>query len=255
MEIGSEREIVSIIQKHSKNHTELISVLEEIQNTYGYLPGEALKIIAEHTEHTLVDIYGVATFYKAFSLKPRGKHLVLVCMGTACHVRGAPRIVEEFEQQLGVGSGSTTDDKEFTLETVNCLGACALGPTVVVDGHYFSHVSRNKVKTIISRTRQGLDTVNIGGDPRIFPVSVSCPMCGKSLMIIEPGIGLIDTKKASHRNVSSKRYKFITFQKFTMAWFGDNFAILHQNDAAADRRDRIPFHLPPLIRGIIGLAM
>ncbi|MBN1798143.1 MAG: NAD(P)H-dependent oxidoreductase subunit E [Spirochaetales bacterium] len=182
MEIGREKEIVSIIKKYTKNHAELISILEEIQNMYGYLPGQALKIISEHTEHSLVDIYGVATFYKAFSLKPRGKHLVLVCLGTACHVRGAPKIVEEFEQQLGVVSGDTTADKEFTLETVNCLGACALGPTVVVDGHYFSHVSRKKVKTIITKTLQGLDTIDIGSDRRIFPVKVSCSVCKKSLM-------------------------------------------------------------------------
>jgi len=182
METIKEREIVSIIKKYNKNHSELISILQEIQNKYGYLPAQTLKIIAEKTEHSLVDIYGVATFYKAFSLKPRGKHLVLVCLGTACHVRGAPRIVEEFEQQLGIEAGNTTPDKEFTIETVNCLGACALGPTVVVDGHYFSHVSKKRVKTIITKTLQGLDTVNLASDSRIFPVKVSCPMCKKSLM-------------------------------------------------------------------------
>jgi NADH-quinone oxidoreductase subunit E len=182
VEIVKEREIESIIKKHTKNHAELISILEEIQNTYGYLPGQALQIINQKTEHSLVDIYGMATFYKAFSLKPRGKHLILVCLGTACHVRGAPKIVEEFKQQLGIEAGETTADKEFTLETVNCLGACALGPTVVVDGHYFSHVNKAKVKNIITKTLQGIDSADIKSDRRVFPVKVACPICKKSLM-------------------------------------------------------------------------
>ncbi|MFH1999433.1 MAG: NAD(P)H-dependent oxidoreductase subunit E, partial [Planctomycetota bacterium] len=112
----------------------LISLLEGIQAKYGYLPEDALRNVAKDTGRSLVDIYGVATFYKAFSLKPRGKHLISVCLGTACHVSGGPIIAKEFERQLKIKAGGTTEDREFTLETVACLGACAIGPVAVVDG-------------------------------------------------------------------------------------------------------------------------
>ena len=113
----------------------LIAILEQIQAKYGYLPESKLKEVSETTGKSMVDIYGVATFYRAFSLKPRGKHLVSVCQGTACHVRNSTAVADEFCKKLDVKPGNTTNDKEFTLETVNCLGACALGPIVVVDGH------------------------------------------------------------------------------------------------------------------------
>ena len=144
-------EILGILDKHEEDRGGLISILEDIQAKYSYLPAEALKLVADGTGRSLVDIYGVATFYKSFSLKPRGKHLCSVCVGTACHVRGAPIIADTFQRQLGAGPGETTADKEFTLETVNCLGACALGPIVVVDGHYFSNVNSARVKQIIKK--------------------------------------------------------------------------------------------------------
>ena len=160
----------------------LIPILEDIQAKYRYLPREALQIVSKAKKISMVDIYSVATFYKAFSLKPRGKHLISVCVGTACHVRGAPTIVKEFVNQLDIQPGDTTTDKEFTLDTVNCLGACALGPVVVVDGRYFSAVRRPKVKQIIERTLKGFDETEIKQDYRIFPVEVSCPRCNHSLM-------------------------------------------------------------------------
>ena len=171
-----------IIDKHNGNWGEVISILEDIQTKYGYLPGDALKIVAEETGNSLVDIYGVASFYKFFSLKPRGKHLISACKGTACHVRGAAAVVEELTQQLGIRPGETTADNEITLETVNCMGACALGPIVVVDGHYFSNVERQEVKEIVHKARVGPDRVDIRTDERIFPVEVSCPRCNHSLM-------------------------------------------------------------------------
>jgi (2Fe-2S) ferredoxin len=128
-----------------------------------------------------VEVYGVATFYSWFSLKPRGKHLVSSCQGTACHVRGAPRVVEELQNQLKVKPGETTGDREFTLETVNCLGACALGPIVVADGHYFPNVAPGKVKSLLQKTREGLDNVDIKTDQRVFPVEVNCPRCNHGL--------------------------------------------------------------------------
>ena len=174
--------ILRVIEKHNKDRGGLIAILEEIQAEHGYLPEKALRIVSDSTRRSLVDVYGVATFYRSFSLKPRGKHLVCACLGTACHVRGAPRIVEELEQQLGIEAGETTADKEFTLETVNCLGACALGPVVVIDGRYFSKVRKFKIGQLLDEARKGFDKGEIGKDKRIFPIEVSCPRCNRSLM-------------------------------------------------------------------------
>ena len=174
--------IQAIIEKHDKESGGLISILEEIQAKYGYLPSDALRFVSEKTGRSLTDVYGVATFYKTFSLKPRGKHLVSVCLGTACHVRNAPAIKGELQLQLGIKAGETTPDKDFTLETVNCLGACALGPVVVVDGRYFSKVDPGKVKQILDKAHTGLDIIDLKTDQRIFPVIVSCARCNHSLM-------------------------------------------------------------------------
>jgi len=166
------KDILRILE-NQKGWGGLISILEEIQAQYGYLPEESLGIVSQRTGRSLVDIYGVATFYRFFSLQPKGKHLVCAGLGTACHVRGAPRIVAELQHQLGIKAGQTTPDKEFTLETVNCLGACALGPVVVIDGHYFSKVRKSKVKQLLEQGREGFDKVDIGKDERIFPIDVS----------------------------------------------------------------------------------
>ncbi len=174
--------ILGIVEKHSGERGGLIAIFQDIQARYGYLPADALRIVADETGRPLVDVYGVATFYRSFSLKPRGKHLCSVCLGTACHVRGAPGVAAEFMRQFGVHAGDTTRDREFTLETVNCLGACALGPIVVVDGRYFSNVNTTKVKQIIKQARDGLDRIEVRTDQRIFPVEVSCPRCNHSLM-------------------------------------------------------------------------
>jgi len=174
--------IQSILEKNAGDRRGLISILEGIQTRYGYLPELALKTVAQKTGIPLVDVFGVATFYKSFSLKPRGKHLISVCLGTACHVRGGQSIAEEFERQLGICAGETTTNKEFTLETVNCLGACALGPIVVVDGRYFSKVTTGQVSRIIKNAHIGLDKTDVRKDKRIFPVEVSCPHCNHSLM-------------------------------------------------------------------------
>ena len=174
--------LLKIEEKHSKSKEGIISILEDIQRKYGYLPEKALRSVAEETDCSLVDIYGVATFYKYFSLKPRGEHLISVCLGTACHVRQGPIIAKEFENHLGIVTGETTKSKEFTLETVNCLGACARGPIVVVDGHYFSNVKKTEVSQIIKKSRDGLDKTDVKNDQRIFPVNLRCPRCNHSLM-------------------------------------------------------------------------
>jgi len=174
-------DILRILEKHTEDKGRLIAVLEEIQDEYGYLPEESLRIVSNETGRSMVDVYSVATFYRSFSLKPRGKHLIYACLGTACHVRGAPRVVEEFERQLGIKSGQTTTDMEFTLETVNCLGACALGPVIVIDGHYFSKVRKSKVSQLLENARNGNGKLQIEKDKRIFPINVNCPHCNHSL--------------------------------------------------------------------------
>jgi len=175
-------QITTANRKQGPDQEPLIAILEEIQAKYGYLPEEELRAVADTTGRSLVDIYGAATFYKAFSLQPRGKHLVSVCLGTACHVRGGPAIAQEVQKILGIKAGETTEDNEFTLETVNCLGACALGPVMVVDGHYFPKVQVAKVSEILDGVKAGLDTVQVETDERVFPVEVSCARCNHSLM-------------------------------------------------------------------------
>jgi NADH-quinone oxidoreductase subunit E len=141
--------IDKIIRESGFEQRELIQILHRIQSDLGYIPEEAISAMSEHLKVTESEIFGVLTFYKAFSLEPRGKYSVTVCMGTACHVRGGPQIVEEFERKLGLKSGQTSEDKKFTLETVNCLGCCAIGPVVVVNDKYFSNVGIKKIDSIL----------------------------------------------------------------------------------------------------------
>jgi NADH-quinone oxidoreductase subunit E len=166
----------------------LVNILGDIQGQYNYLPEDALRKVAYSLKMPLRDVYGVATFYKSFRLMPRGKHLISVCVGTACHVRGAPTIAAGFTNQIGIKPGGTTPDKEFTLETVNCLGACAIGPIVVVDGKYFSNVKTADVKQTVDKASAGLEKARVEDDKRIFPVQVSCPRCNHSLMDPEHAI-------------------------------------------------------------------
>lgn len=191
-----------IIDKHSGDRASLIPILEDIQACFNYLPKDALVYVSQQTGHSLVEIYGVATFYRAFALEPRGEHLISVCLGTACHVRGAAAVAKEFEAQLGVKAGGTTDDREFTLETAACLGACALGPIVVVDGKYFSNVRGNQVEGILAKARKGLGQEEVAGDERMIPLDVSCPRCNHTL--IDPEVKL-DGKPSIRTVVSFQR--------------------------------------------------
>jgi NADH-quinone oxidoreductase subunit E len=178
-------EIRSIVKKHRWNRGGLISVLEDIQATHRYLPADALQTLADVTGSALSDIYAVATFYKSFSLEPCGEHLCSVCTGTACHVRGAEHVVREFTHQLGIDVGRTDAEQAFTLETVHCLGACALGPVVVMDGHYFSKVRSTAVANIIGKTRAGLDNGEVPEHLRHYLYDVACARCHHSLMDTE----------------------------------------------------------------------
>jgi len=174
------RRIREILAEHGRGA--LIAVLQDVQDEYGYLPEQALRAVADEADRPLVDVYGIATFYHCFSLKPRGRHVISACLGTACHVRGASQIVQEFQRQLGIEVGETTPDREFTLETVRCLGACALGPVVVVDGHYFCNVRKVGVADIVEAARCGLEGARPEDDERAFPLEVNCPRCNHGLM-------------------------------------------------------------------------
>jgi NADH-quinone oxidoreductase subunit E len=161
------KELVEIIERNGGNGVNggngadgsLISMLEEIQAQYRYLPRDAMILVSEGLGVPLSQIYSVATFYHSFSLVPRGKHTICVCTGTACHVRGAVQVLERLETRLGIAPGGTTHDREFTLETVNCLGCCALGPVVVVDDEYEGQMTTRKVDKLLQRAMR-----QVGGE-------------------------------------------------------------------------------------------
>jgi NADH-quinone oxidoreductase E subunit len=132
-EVFDAKVVDGFIDRYGKQTSSLIQVLQDIQSTYRYLPEDAIKYVAEKLELPLSRAYNVATFYNAFSLKPVGKRHVCVCMGTACHVRGGQNILDNISSRVGVKPGETTDDGEYTLDTVNCVGACALAPVVMVN--------------------------------------------------------------------------------------------------------------------------
>jgi len=140
-----------IVKKHGNNKSGMIAVLQDIQEAFNYLPKEALKTAAKAMNVPFSRVYEAATFYTAFSLKPRGKNVVKICLGTACHVRGASALQDKFERTLGIKPGETTKDKKFSLETVNCVGACALGPVVVINTDYHGQMTMKKVDKIIDK--------------------------------------------------------------------------------------------------------
>ena len=143
--------IASILDKYDRDMGQLVPILQDVQEQENYLPKEALVQVSQGLGISLTQVYSVATFFKAFSMKPRGRHLINVCMGTACHVRGAERVLEKIERNINIESGDSTDDGRFSLETVNCVGACALGPIVVVDGDYAGQMRSDKVEKILKK--------------------------------------------------------------------------------------------------------
>ena len=139
-----------ILDNYQHDKGMLVSVLQDVQAEYNYLPKETLIQISQELDIALSRVYSVATFFKAFSLKPRGHHLINVCLGTACHVRGAAKVLEAIERELNIKPGDTTKDLKFTLETVNCVGACALGPIVIIDRKYSGQMRADKIKSLYS---------------------------------------------------------------------------------------------------------
>jgi len=146
--------VTEVVERNGADRSLLTTILHAVQEEYSFLPEQALRDIASLMEIPLIDIYGVATFYTSFSLEPKGEHIVTVCMGTACHVRNSEGLLSEVCRLLGVKPGETTDDKQFTVEAVNCLGACAMGPIMVVDGEYYGEMNASKVTRILEKYRK-----------------------------------------------------------------------------------------------------
>jgi len=144
--------IQAIVDRYERDQGMLVSILQDIQTEYRYLPREVLEETSRIMGVPLSQVYSVATFFRAFSLTPRGRHLIRVCTGTACHVRGAVRVLEKVELDLGIKREETTSDLRFTLETVNCVGCCALGPMVIMDDNkYHGQLTSDKVSPLLAR--------------------------------------------------------------------------------------------------------
>jgi NADH-quinone oxidoreductase E subunit len=144
------KEAENIIDLYREKEGSLIQVLHAAQEVYGYLPEELLKFIASAMRRPLSEVTGVATFYSFFSTKPRGKHTIRVCLGTACYVRGGKRIIEELQKTLKVDVGNTTEDGRFTFEVARCIGACGLAPTMMIDGKVYRQVTPQKLNAILA---------------------------------------------------------------------------------------------------------
>lgn len=147
-----------ILARYNGEREMLISILQDVQAQYNYLPREALERVSARLDIPIGQIFAVATFFKAFSLIPRGRHIISLCTGTACHVRGANLIARNVEEALGIKEGGTTADREFSFETVRCLGACALGPVLVVDGEYHGHMNIAKSTKILKELGKSVAT-------------------------------------------------------------------------------------------------
>ena len=139
-----------ILAKYLAEEPALIQVLQDVHRAYNYLPCDVLERVAEALEVPLAKVFSVSTFYKAFSLEPQGDTIVKVCTGTACHIRGAGQLVEELQRQLGIGPGETTEDLKFTVKTVNCVGACAMAPVMIVGETYRGSAKAARMATYLA---------------------------------------------------------------------------------------------------------
>ncbi|HDS16485.1 MAG TPA: NAD(P)H-dependent oxidoreductase subunit E [Proteobacteria bacterium] len=153
--MSAETVSLEVAALYDNNPANLIAMLQEIQirNKNRFLAREALESLAAHLVLPVAKVYRIATFFKAFNLEPKGEHMVSLCVGTACHVRGAARVLAAFEGELGIVDGGTTGDFKFSIETVNCVGACALGPVAVIDEDYYGELDADKVPELLSRFR------------------------------------------------------------------------------------------------------
>jgi NADH-quinone oxidoreductase subunit E len=154
MAVEIEEKLQTIADRYKSGKSSLIAVMQDINQEYGYLPEEVLEQVSTLIEVPISIFYSLATFYSSFRLEPIGKKHVCVCVGTACHVRGAAQIVDTLERDLQIAPGETSKDGNFTLETVNCVGACALGPLVTVNGEYHGKLDQKKISRLVKSLRQ-----------------------------------------------------------------------------------------------------
>lgn len=152
--------IDTIIARHSTGQQGLISSLLDIQDEYRHLPPEAMRRVSERMDIPIIRVFQVVEFYKVFSMEPRGEHIITVCLGTACHVRGGELLIDQIGRVLGIGTDETSPDFKFTLEAVNCLGCCALGPVMVVDSKYYGNMTVSKVERVLNTYLKQEATVN-----------------------------------------------------------------------------------------------
>jgi NADH-quinone oxidoreductase subunit E len=145
------QDIDTILEQYPRHPQHLINLLQDVQAEYSYISPEHLTLICDHVGVPVTQAWSVATFYKSFSLEPRGEHEIKVCLGTVCHLKGGERLVEGCERKLGVARGGTTEDLRFSLDTLNCVGACALAPVVVVDENYLPNSTQRKLDKVIKK--------------------------------------------------------------------------------------------------------
>ena len=149
------KQLEEVIAKHKEQEGAIIPVLHEAQEIFGYLPEQVQKIVADGLGVSLAEVYGVATFYARFSLEPKGKYNIQVCMGTACYVKGAQLVMDKFCEILGINPGETTEDGMFTIDALRCIGACGIAPAVSINGKVYPKLSVDQVASIIENYRTG----------------------------------------------------------------------------------------------------
>lgn len=148
------KQINAICDKYIGEKTPLIMILSDIQKEFGYVPLEVQEIVSARTGISVAEIYGVVTFYSFFSLKPKGKNVVGVCLGTACYVKGAQQIIDQFSEILGIKPGETTEDGLFTIDALRCIGACAAAPAVTINGKIYARVNVKDIAGIVAEYKQ-----------------------------------------------------------------------------------------------------
>ena len=147
--------ITDILGAYPKELRHALAIMQDMQRHFGYVPREGLEKLSVYLDRPLAALYSLATFYKALSLKPKGKHIIKVCDGTACHIRGSTNLINDIGRTLGIGPDETTKDGAFSLEIVNCVGACALAPVVVIDGIYYGKVTMESLPEILKAVKEG----------------------------------------------------------------------------------------------------
>ena len=154
MQISSEK-IMSIMNKYPGQYRYSLAILQDFQKSFGYIPRQCLESAAEYLGCSVASLYSLATFYKALSLEPKGRYVIKICDGTACHIRGSVPLIDGVKRLLGISSGQRTDDGLFSMETVNCLGACAMAPVMMVNDNIYGQMTPDKLPEVLNKYREG----------------------------------------------------------------------------------------------------